>query len=79
MNLFKRKTQELNPLVLRRHNVPPNDFKFEEVPLKGLFYRVIPETAREVFFLQTLNKGSTIYAPADGDGLIVRADIIEFS
>jgi hypothetical protein len=45
--------------------------------LAGLFYRTFPCTAKEIFFLQTLSKGSTIHVPENGDGVLVRADIID--
>ncbi len=78
MKMFTWKTKEVNPTALKKTNLPHNDFRMEEVSLKGIFYRVIPSTAREIFFLQTLNKGSTIHAPANGDGVLVRSDVIDF-
>jgi hypothetical protein len=45
--------------------------------LDGLFYRTFPYTPKEVFFLQTLSKNDTIHVPENGDGVLVRADIID--
>ena len=51
-----------------------SDFRFPVDTADGLWYRVIPETAREVFYLQTLPKGIRSLVPESGDGLLVRAD-----
>jgi hypothetical protein len=75
--MFKYVISELNPTSLVKKNLPNNDFTFEVKQLAGLFYRTFPYTAREVFFLQSLSKGSTIHVPESGDGVLVRADIID--
>jgi hypothetical protein len=38
---------------------------------------VIPTTAREVFFLASLEKYEDKWAPAKGNGVIVRSEIID--
>jgi hypothetical protein len=69
---------EENPLTLiRKNDAMYNDFTFKVVTLEGEYYRVIPETAREVFFLQTLTKGYNIHVPESGDGIIVNKDSID--
>lgn len=75
--MFKYTIPEYNPATLVKKNLPNNDFTFDVKILSGLYYRTFPHTAREVFFLQTLSKGSTIHVPESGDGVIVRADIID--
>jgi hypothetical protein len=75
--MFKYVISELNPTSLVKKNLPNNDFTFEVKQLAGLFYRTFPYNAREVFFLQSLSKGSTIHVPENGDGVLVRADIID--
>jgi hypothetical protein len=75
--MFKYTTPEFSPNSLVKKNLPNGDFNFETKQLAGLYYRTFPHTAREVFFLQTLNKGSTIHVPESGDGVLVRADIID--
>jgi len=75
--MFKYKIPEFNSISLVKRNLPNDDFTFDVKQLEGLFYRVFPYTAKEVFFLQTLTKGSTIHVPESGDGVLVRADIID--
>jgi|688.fasta_scaffold720198_2 hypothetical protein len=75
--MFKYIIPEYDPATLVKKNLPNNDFTFEVKRLSGLYYRTFPYTAREVFFLQTLSKGTTIHVPESGDGVIVRADIID--
>jgi hypothetical protein len=75
--MFKYTIPEYNPATLVKKNLPNNDFTFDVKILSGLYYRTFPYTAREVFFLQTLSKGSTIHVPESGDGVLVRADIID--
>jgi hypothetical protein len=76
--MFKHVIPEFNPNSLVKKNLPNGDFNFEVKTLAGLHYRTFPHTAREVFFLQTLSKGSTIHVPESGDGVLVRADIIDY-
>lgn len=75
--MFKHVIPEFNPLTLVKRNLPNNDFTFDVKKLEGLFYRAFPFMPKEVFFLQTLSKGDTIHVPESGDGVIVRADIID--
>ena len=75
--MFKYVIPEFNPLTLVKRNLPNDDFTFDVKRLEGLFYRVFPYTGKEVFFLQTLSKGSTIHVPESGDGVLVLADIID--
>ena len=63
--------EENPPTLVRKDNALYNDFTFKVVTLDGEYYRVIPETAREVFFLQSLTKGYNIHVPESGDGVIV--------
>jgi hypothetical protein len=76
--MFKYTIPEFNPTSLVKKNLPNGEFTFDVKQLAGLYYRTFPYTAKEVFFLQTLNKGSTIHVPENGDGVLVRADIIDY-
>tara|TARA_R100000808_G_C2130223_1_gene139570 strand:+ start:433 stop:681 length:249 start_codon:yes stop_codon:yes gene_type:complete len=72
MKLFEQRAVETNPTVLIREDYPhKNDFAFTKKKLVGVFFRVIPETAREVFFLQGLAKNYTLFTPETGNGLII--------
>ena len=76
--MFKNKIAELNAKALVKKNLPDGDFKFEIKTLAGIFYRVFPYNWKEVCYLQALSKGSTIFAPESGDGVLVRADVINY-
>ena len=70
--LFKNRSVEVNPTVLIREDHPArNEFSFSKKKLVGVFFRVIPQTAKEVFFIHGLPKNSVVYTPDEGDGLII--------
>ena len=72
MKLFKQREVETNPTVLIREDYPhKNDFAFTKRILVGVFFRVIPNTAKEVFFIQGLAKNITVFTPDSGNGLIL--------
>jgi|688.fasta_scaffold605827_3 hypothetical protein len=71
------KIEQNPPTLVRIDSVVFNDFTFKIVTLEGEYYRVIPETAREVFFLQSLTKGYDIHVPEWGDGIIVNKSSID--
>ena len=73
--MFKNRQPEMNPQFITRVD-DGADFRFPVDKADGLWYRVIPETAKEVFYLQALPKGIRVLVPADGDGLLVRGDSI---
>lgn len=76
MNLFKDKELVHDPkVIIRKDNKSKNDFTFSIKQLDGSFYKVIPSTAKEVFFLQSLPKNIFKYAPAEGDGLIITLNL----
>ena len=74
MSLFKNRELVHNPKVLIRED-DENDFSFSVKQLEGAFYRVVPKTGREVLFLQSLKKNVFVYAPAEGDGLIITLNL----
>ena len=76
MTLFKKKELVHNPKVLIRiQDLEKDDFTFTIRQLEGAFYRVVPNTAKEVAFIQTLKKNIFVYTPATGDGLIVTLNL----
>ena len=77
ITLFQERVVENHPKVLLRQDDPVrNDFTFQVQKRVGKFYRVIPNSAKEVFYLRSLQKGYDYFAPAEGDGLIVSAHAI---
>jgi hypothetical protein len=73
--MFNDREPEVGPKFITRidHGA---DFRFPVDTADGLWYRVKPSTAREVFYLQSLPKGIRVLVPAEGDGLLVRGDSI---
>ncbi len=70
--LFKDREIEVNHTVLSREDHPSkNDCAFQHKTLEGMFFRVIPSTAREVFFIQGLAKNYIVFTPENGNGLII--------
>ena len=46
---------------------------FEAHELKGIYYKIIPSNAKEVFALQMLEHRAEKFAPAEGNGILVTA------
>ena len=75
---FFARVPSKNPEVIKKRKMlTVDDYAFDTHTLKGSYYRVTPTSAREVFFLASLRKYEEKWAPAKGDGIIVRADIID--
>jgi len=75
---FLARIESKNPeVVKKRKMITVDDYAFDSVELRGTYYRVIPTTAREVFFLASLGKYEDKWAPAKGNGVIVRSEIID--
>jgi len=70
--MFNKQTPEMNPTTLIRVELPHSDFRYDSKQLTGLYYRVIPDSARDVFYMQTIQS----FIPESGDGLLVRADLM---
>ena len=75
--LFPERTEVVNPMVVIKHTFSKHDFHFEVRRIKGKFYLVIPNTAKEVFYIQMLLKNVDVLVPQDGDGLIISANAVE--
>tara|TARA_Y100001951_G_C11055259_1_gene137853 strand:- start:247 stop:498 length:252 start_codon:yes stop_codon:yes gene_type:complete len=75
--MFQERTLLKSPYTLIREEIPPNDFRFVTVKQEGEFYLVIPETAKEVFFLQMVGHNIGCFLPADNTGLLVRKHLID--
>jgi hypothetical protein len=75
---FHMRIESKNPEVIKKRKmVTVDDFAFDPMELRGTYYRVIPTNAREVFFLASLEKYVDKWAPAKGNGVIVRTEIID--
>ena len=73
--MFQDRQPEVNPKFITRID-EGSDFRFSVSEAGGLWYRVNPCNGREVFYLQALPKGIRVLVPAEGNGLLVRADSI---
>ena len=60
-----------NPTVLRREDLFENKFVYRQLIAKGLFYKIIPSTWKEISYNRMLDKGITYEVPAEGNGLLI--------
>jgi hypothetical protein len=75
---FLTRIESKNPEVIKKRKmITVDDYAFDPIELRGTYYRVIPTNAREVFFLASLEKYVDKWAPAKGNGIIVRSEIID--
>jgi len=75
--MFADREPEINPRFITRVG-DGADIKFPASNADGLWYRVKPCCAREVFFIQMLTKGIHTLVPESGDGILIRADSIPY-
>ena len=69
--MFPQRQTVENPTVLRRKDLFENKFVYRQIIAKGLFYRVIPSTWKEISYIRLLVNGATLEVPAEGDGLLI--------
>jgi len=65
---------KMKPLLKNRKPVanPTATREYKPITLQGVWWLVMPETARDVEFLQCLGQDSVHrYAPEDGEGILV--------
>jgi hypothetical protein len=75
---FPVKIAVLNPQVILKEKYQNSDeFSFYAETVMGDFYRVIPTTMREIDFFKNCKQHEEKFAPAKGNGIIVRADVID--
>lgn len=67
---------ETNPLVIRRVSLPSSNYDSEVVAVSGRFARVNVRTGHDLAFIRMLQHGTDYYAPAKGDGILIRADLL---
>ena len=75
---FPAKIAITNPqVILKEKYVNSDEYSFYAETVVGEFYRIIPTTGREVEFFENCIQYDEIFAPATGNGVIVRADVID--
>ena len=58
--------------IKTRRNPKTGDTEWYSEILRGEWRRVIPETQRDIFWLQSLAHQVEVFAPTRGDGLLVK-------
>lgn len=75
---FPAKVVVHDPEVIFKQKYEVSDeMSFYAETVEGKFYRIIPSSMREIDFFTTLQKYVEIFAPAKGNGVIVKADVID--
>jgi len=75
--MFDYKVKVINPSVLIREDISNVDFIFHSEVIEGEFYLVKASNAKEIRYLQLLNKNTSVFVPSEGEGLLVRAKDID--
>ncbi len=75
--MFQHKIKVTDPFVLIRVNISEVDFMFHAEQVDGDFYLVKASTAKEIKYLQLLDKNISVFVPYEGEGLLVRAKDID--
>jgi len=75
--MFEGREEINNPTVMIRKELDAKEFIYISEKRVGKFYRVIPNSAREVFYLQMLLKNVDVLAPQAGDGMLISAKAVE--
>ena len=68
---------ETNPMVIVRTSKTGEAYNSETQPHPGTFTRVTIKTAKDWMFIRLLQHGEDYFAPASGDGLLVKADLLK--
>ena len=77
-HLFKFRTKENDPLVIKRSESPNNlGYSFDEQRVSGKFFRVIPMTINDINALCMLDHRVDKFAPSEGHGVIVSQQALE--
>ena len=75
--MFSKRILVNNPRVIIRIEIPPSDLTFRVDVVEGLYYLVIPNSAREVLYIQMLGKNIDVFLPVEGEGLLIKKAAIE--
>tara|TARA_R100001129_G_scaffold90116_2_gene61363 strand:+ start:13217 stop:13456 length:240 start_codon:yes stop_codon:yes gene_type:complete len=71
MKMFVDREAIEHPCIVKKIDLPPNDFTFRTDVLLGTYYLIIPKTAKEIFYIQLLTKNIDVFIPAEGEGLLL--------
>lgn len=68
---------EQNPTVIVRTSKAGEAYNSAEKPHPGTFACVTLKTAKDWLFVRMLQHGEDYFAPASGDGLLVKAELLK--
>jgi hypothetical protein len=68
---------ETTPTVIVRTSKVGEAYNSETKPHPGTFARVTLKTAKDWLFIRLLQHGEDYFAPASGDGLLVKAELLK--
>lgn len=71
MKTFIQREAEPDPIVINAIPKQGGEFFYALKQIKGDFTRVIPSSWYEIRFIRSLEKGYNLFAPWNGDGVIV--------
>lgn len=74
---FPKRLKINGPMVIVQDSAMNGQPLWNAKKITGKFYRIIPSNWREIQFFQKLKKYQEVYAPAHGNGIIVKASIID--
>lgn len=74
--MFPQRKLIEDPLVLRRKELGDNRFTYRVAQVRGRYFRVIPCDWRDVFYAQTLVKGVDLEVSPDGDGFLIKENVM---
>lgn len=75
--LFQTRESVENPFVISKTS-KGDDWFFQMKKVKGEFLLVTPSTWKEVSYLQSLEMGVEVFAPWDGDGVLISTRVAPF-
>ena len=75
--MFEDREEVNNPTVMIRKELDAKEFIYISEKRVGKFYRVVPNSAREVFYIQMLLKNVDMLVPQEGDGMLISARAVE--
>jgi len=75
--MFEDREEINNPTVMIRKELDVKEFIYISEKRVGKFYRVVPNSAREVFYIQMLLKNVDMLVPQEGDGMLISARAVE--
>lgn len=74
--MFPERIKSNDPRVIVRVENARAAISYDQETIQGKFFRVVPQTPREIAALRMLDHRVDKFAPADGNGAIVSASAL---